>query len=211
MVSPQKIVVPGIMACLVGGAVMLLLAFIFYPEKHVNANLNGNCYELLDSAYIKYKDLEMEKGKALKMLQVHAIGSPGIMVPITFSGTNKEISIFMADNNINATARQILGNNNPSIDKIIIRGTISNGDLEKIVSDLPDNDTESFSKAVSYGLGIQPNPHITSEESQQISESIEQLMKQGLKEIIKEKDGVKVAECRSKIVYSDNNNNNEML
>jgi hypothetical protein len=28
-----------------------------------------------------------------------------------------------------------------------------------------------------------------------------------LKEIIEEKDGVKAAECRSKIVYNDNNEN----
>ncbi len=183
---------------------MLLLAFSFYPEKHVNANLNGNCYELLDNAYIKYKNLEMEKGKALKRLQIQAIGSPNILVPITFSGTNKEVNDFMANNHINETSRLTLGNNNSSIDKVIIRGTILNGNLEKIVNDYSNNDTGSFSKTVSYGIGIQPNPHITGVESQQISESIEQLMTTGLKEIINEKDGVKVAECRSKIVYNDN-------
>ncbi len=126
---------------------MLLLAFSYYPHKHVNANLNGNCYEFLDNAYLKYKDLEMKKEKAVKMLQVQAIGSSGTLVPITFSGTSKEISDFMANYNINATARQILGNNNPSIDKIIIRGTILNGDLEKITNNLPNNDTGPFRKA----------------------------------------------------------------
>jgi hypothetical protein len=209
--NSQKIVVPGIIVCLIGGTIMLLLAFSFYPEKHVNANLNGNCYELLDNAYTKYKNLEMEKEKAVKMLQVQAIGSPSILVPITFSGTNKEVNEFMANNHINETGRQTLGNNNTSIDKTIIRGTILNGDLEKLVNNFPNNDTESLSKTVPYGLGIQPNPHITSEESQQISKKIEQFMGNGLKEIISEKDGVKAAECRSKIVYNDIINNKETL
>ncbi len=190
---------------------MLFLAFSFYPEKHVNANLNGNCYEFLDTAYIKYKDLEMEKEKAVKMLQVQAIGSPSILVPITFSGTNIQVNDFIANYHINETGRQTLGNNNPSIDKTIIRGTILNGDLEKLVNNFPNSDTRLFSKTVSYGLGIQPNPHITNEESQHISKNIEQLMEMGLKEIISEKDGVKVAECRSKIVYNDNKNNKETI
>jgi hypothetical protein len=204
LISSQKIVVPGVIICLIGGTIMLLLAFSYYPEKHVNANVNGNCYEFLDNAYIKYKNLEMEKGKALRMLQIQAIGSPSVSVPITFSGTNKEVNEFMANNHINEIGRQTLGNNNSSIDKTIIRGTILNGDLEKIVNDFSNNYMGPFSKTVSYGLGIQPNPHITSDESKQISENIEQFMEKGLKEIIEEKDGVKVAECRSKIVYSDN-------
>ncbi len=204
MFNSQKIVVPGIIVCLIGGTIMLLLAFSYYPEKHVNANLNGDCYEFLDNAYIKYKNLEMEKGKALKMLQIQAIGSPSISVPITFSGTNKEVNDFMANNHINETGRQTLGKNNSDIDKVIIRGTVLNGNLEKIVNDFSINDAGAFSKTVSYGLGVQPNPHITSGESQQISENIEEFMKTGLEEIIEEKAGVKVAECRSKIVYNDN-------
>jgi hypothetical protein len=180
---------------------MLLLAFSYYPEKHVNANFDGTCYELVDIAYIKYKNLEEERWKALKMFQIQAIGSPDISVPITFSGTNKEVNDFMAYNRINETGRQILGNNNPSIDKVIVRGTILNGNLEKIVNDFSNNDT------MYNGLGIEPNPHITSVEGHQISDNIDQLMETRLKEIIEEKDGVKAAECRSKIVYNDNNEN----
>ncbi len=181
---------------------MLFLAYSYYPHKHVNANLNGTCYEFLDNAYIKYKNLEMEKEKEIKMLQLKAIGSPNVLIPITFSGTNKEVNDFMINNHINEIGRQTLGNNNSNIDKIIIRGTILNGNLEKIVNNFPNNDTESFTKTVSYGIGVQPNPHITNEESQQISKNIEQLMGNGLKEIIDEKDGVKLAECRSSIVYN---------
>ena len=198
MANLQKIVVPGVVTCLIGGTIMLLLAFSYYPEKHVNANLNGTCYELVDAAYIKYKNLEVDRWKALKMLQIQAIGSPDISVPITFSGTNKEVNDFMADNHINETERQLLGDNNPNIDKVIIRGTILNENLQKIVNDFSKNDT------ILYGLGIQPNPYITSLESRQIGENVNQLMETRLIEIIKEKDGVKSAECRSKIVYDGN-------
>src|SRR5215210_5792414 len=111
------------MVCLIGGTIMLLLAFSFYPHKHVNANLDGNCYEFLDTAYAKCKNMEMKKEKAAKMLQVQAIGGPSISVPITFSGTNKEVNDFMENNHINETGRQTLGKNNSGIDKVIIRGT----------------------------------------------------------------------------------------
>lgn len=201
MVTLQKIIVPGVVACLIGGTIMLLLAFSYYPEKHVNANFDGTCYELVDTAYVKYKNVEVERWKALKMLQIQAIGSPDIPVPITFSGTNKEVTDFIAANHINETERQTLGNNNPNIDKVIVRGIILNGNLEKIVNDFSNNDT------ISYGLGIQPNPYISSTESHQIGENIDKLMETRLKEIIEEKEGVKAAECRSKIVYNDNKEN----
>lgn len=201
MVTLQKIIVPGVVACLIGGTIMLLLAFSYYPEKHVNANFDGACYELVDTAYVKYKNVEVERWKALKMLQIQAIGSPDIPVPITFSGTNKEVTDFIVANHINETERQTLGNNNPNIDKVIVRGIILNGNLEKIVNDFSNNDT------ISYGLGIQPNPYISSTESHQIGENIDKLMETRLKEIIEEKEGVKAAECRSKIVYNDNKEN----
>ncbi len=92
-----------------------------------------------------------------------------------------------------------------------MRGTILNGNLEKTVKIIFQISIQNqLSRAVSHGPGIEPNLHVT-EESQQISKNIEQLMKEGLKEIINERDGVNVAECRSKIIYNDNNNNNEML
>lgn len=198
MVTLQKIIVPGVVACLIGGTIMLLLAFSYYPEKHVNANFDGTCYELVDAAYNKYKNVEMERWKVLKMLQIQAIGSSDVPVPITFSGTNKEVTDLIVSNHINETERQTLGNNNPNIDKVIVRGTILNGNLERIVNDFSNTDI------ISYGLGIQPNPYITSAESHRISENIDKLMEMRIKEIIEEKDGIKPAECRSKIVYNDN-------
>ncbi|MDP8906617.1 MAG: hypothetical protein M3M88_03755 [Thermoproteota archaeon] len=205
MVSSQKIVVPGIITALIGGTIMLLLAFSFYPEKHVNINLNGRCYELLDEAYAKYKDLEVQRENEIKRLQVQAIGDPAIMVPISFSGTERQVNDFINQNDVDVSSRQLLGNNS-SIDKTIVKGTMSNGNLERIInSSNVENNGANHTQTIAFGLGIQPNPYITPSESQQITKNIYDIMLNRVKEIIAEKEGVKEAECRSKFVYNDNN------
>lgn len=205
MVSSQKIIVPGIITALIGGTIMLLLAFSFYPEKHVNINLNGRCYELLDVAYAKYKDLEVQRENEIKRLQVQAIGDPAIMVPISFSGTERQVNDFINQNDVDVSSRQLLGNNS-SIDKTIVKGTMSNGNLERIInSSIVENNGANHTQTIAFGLGIQPNPHITPSESQQITKNIYDIMLNRVKEIIAEKEGVKEAECRSKFVYNDNN------
>ena len=37
------------------------MAYSFYPEKHVNVKIDGQCYEFLDNAYEKFKKLQGEK------------------------------------------------------------------------------------------------------------------------------------------------------
>ena len=205
MVSSQKIIVPGIITALIGGTIMLLLAFSFYPEKHVNINLNGRCYELLDVAYAKYKDLEVQRENEIKRLQVQATGDPAIMVPISFSGTERQINDFINQNDVDVSSRQLLGNNS-SIDKTIVKGTMSNGNLERIInSSIVENNGAIHTQTIAFGLGIQPNPYITPSESQQITKNIYDIMLNRVKEIIAEKEGVKEVECRSKFVYNDNN------
>ena len=182
---------------------MFILAFSYYPEKHVNINLNGNCYEFLDNAYENYKDLQLEKEKEIKKLQIQAIGDPKNIVPITFSGSDRDTNDFINTNNINITYKKPLDNSSTIIDKTILKGTITNGALEKLVNNSYSNNTEYFSKTVLFSLGIQSNSHITSEESLQISKNIDQFIKNGIKKIIDNNDGVRKAECRSKIVYED--------
>jgi hypothetical protein len=203
LINLQKIVIPGIVIGFVGGTIMFILAFSYYPQKHVNINLNGNCYEFLDNAYEEYKLLELEKEKEIKKLQIQAIGDPKNIVPITFSGSGKDTNDFIDANNININYKKSLDNSSTIIDKTILKGTISNEDLKKLVNRSYSNNTESFSETVLSSLGIQSNPHITSEESLQISKSINQFIKIGVKKIIDNNDGVKKAECRSKIVYED--------
>jgi hypothetical protein len=205
LVNSQKIIVPGIITALIGGTIMLLLAFSFYPEKHVNINLNGRCYELLDVAYAKYKDLEVQRENEIKKLQVQAIGDPAIMVPISFSGTERQVNDFINQNDVDVSSRQLLGNNS-SIDKTIVKGTMSNGNLERIInSSIVENNGANHTQTIAFGLGIQPNPYITPSESQQITKNIYDIMLNRVKEIIAEKEGVKEAECRSKMVYTENN------
>ncbi len=182
---------------------MFFLAYNFYPEKHVNINLNGRCYELLDAAYVKYKNLETQRENEIKRLQVQAIGDPKIMVPISLSGTEKEVNDFINQNDVVVASRQVLGNNS-SIDKTIVKGTILNSNLGRIInSSLVESNGANHTQTIAFGLGIQPNPYITQAESQQITKNIHDIMLNRVKEIIAEKEGVKEAECRSKIVYND--------
>jgi hypothetical protein len=203
LINLKKIVIPGIVIGLIGGTIMFILAFRYYPEKHVNINLNGNCYEFLDNAYENYKVLQLEKEKEIKELQIQAIGDPKNIVPITFSGSDRDTNDFINTNNINITYKKPLDNSSTIIDKTILKGTIINGALKKLVNTPYLNNTESFSKTVLFSLGIQSNSHITSEESLQLSKNIDQFIKNGIKKIIDNNDGVKKAECRSKIVYED--------
>jgi hypothetical protein len=205
LINSQKIIVPGILTALIGGTIMLVLAFSYYPEKHVNINLNGRCYEFLDAAYAKYKNLEAQRENEIKMRQVQAIGDPTIMVPISFSGTERQVSEFINKNDVNVSSRQVLGNGS-NFDKIIVKGTISNGNLERLInSSIIESNGANLTQTMVSGLGIQPNPYITQVESQQITKNIDEIMLNRIKEIIAEKEGVKEAECRSKIVYNDNN------
>jgi hypothetical protein len=55
-----KIAFPGILALLAVGTVGFLLAFSYYPEKHVNVDIDGKCYELLDESNEKHKILRAQ-------------------------------------------------------------------------------------------------------------------------------------------------------
>ncbi len=51
MIDYYKFAIPGIVVVIIGGMISGLMAYNFYPEKHVNVNIDdGKCYELLDSA-----------------------------------------------------------------------------------------------------------------------------------------------------------------
>lgn len=149
--------------------------------------------------------MEVQRENEIKRLQVQAIGDPAIMVPISFSGTERQVNDFINQNDVDVSNRQLLGNNS-SIDKTIVKGTISNGNLERIInSSIVENNGANHTQTIAFGLGIQPNLHITPSESQQITKNIYDIMLNRVKEIIAEEEGVKAAECRSKFVYNDNN------
>ena len=45
--SLYKLAFPGILGLLVVGTVGFLLAFTYYPEKHVNVDIDGTCYRAI--------------------------------------------------------------------------------------------------------------------------------------------------------------------
>jgi hypothetical protein len=61
MVNLRGLAIPAIIVLLVGGTISFFMAFSFYPEKHVNIKINGECYEFLDEAYAKYKNCRLKK------------------------------------------------------------------------------------------------------------------------------------------------------
>jgi hypothetical protein len=208
MVDFRALAIPAIIVLLVGGTISFFMAFSFYPEKHVNVKINGECYEFLDNAYAKYKKLQAEKELLIFRLQANAIGSPNTIIPVIFSGTGEEVDDFVNRYNINIITSQKIGANNNYIDKYVIKATMTKQDFERIINDLTIKDLDPLTKSISGSIGLQPNSYITEQEGEQISLYSKDFMRNGIQQIIdasnansSDYDGVKQAECRTKIQY----------
>src|SRR5688572_17421884 len=88
--SFYKLAFPGILALLAVGTVGFLLAFSYYPEKHVNVDIDGTCYELLDESNEKHKILRSENEIKIKQMQLNMIEYGDASLPIVFSGRSEE-------------------------------------------------------------------------------------------------------------------------
>ena len=208
MVDFRALAIPAIIVLLVGGTISFFMAFSFYPEKHVNVKINGECYEFLDNAYAKYKKLQAEKELLIFRLQANAIGSPNTIIPVIFSGTGEEVDDFVNRYNINIITSQKIGANNNYIDKYVIKATMTKQDFERIINDLTIKDLDPLTKSISGSIGLQPNSYITEQEGERISLYSKDFMRNGIQQIIdasnansSDYDGVKQAECRTKIQY----------
>lgn len=208
MVDFRALAIPAIIVLLVGGTISFFMAFSFYPEKHVNVKINGECYEFLDNAYAEYKKLQAEKELLIFRLQANAIGSPNTIIPVIFSGTGEEVDDFVNRYNINIITSQKIGANNNYIDKYVIKATMTKQDFERIINDLTIKDLDPLTKSISGSIGLQPNSYITEQEGEQISLYSKDFMRNGIQQIIdasnansSDYDGVKQAECRTKIQY----------
>ena len=208
MVNFRALAIPAIIVLLVGGTISFFMAFSFYPEKHVNVKINGECYEFLDNAYAKYKKLQAEKELLIFRLQANAIGSPGTIIPVIFSGTGEEVNDFVNRYDIKITTSQQIGANNNYIDKYIVKATMTKQNFERIINDLTIKDLDPLTKSISGSIGLQPNIYITEQEGEQISLYSKDFMRNGIQQIIDDSNanssdynGVKQAECRTKIQY----------
>ena len=206
MIDYYKFAIPGIVVVIIGGMISGLMAYNFYPEKHVNVNIDdGKCYELLDSANVKYQNLAAKNKIEILKLQLDAINSEkeqAVILPVTFSGTRAGISDFTDKYNIINIISDTPISDNSNVDKRIVKATITRSEFQRIVNDLNLKDVKPLSKTVAGSIGLQPNTYITPAEGKQISLSSNDFMREGIHEIVESNyDGVKSAECRTKIEY----------
>jgi len=194
--SFRKLAFPGILILLVGGTIGFLLAFTYYPEKHVNVEIDGRCYELLDEANEKHKILRAENEITVKKMQLNMIEYSDSSLPITFSGFKENVDDFIKQYNISNIISTQKVSDNPTFDKFIIKATVSKQDLEKIVNDLTLSDFYP-TQSVKGNIGLGPNQYISSEERQVISAESKEFMENGTKKIVESNVEIKQAECRN--------------
>ena len=194
--SFSKLAFPGILVLLVGGTIGFLLAFNYYPEKHVNVNVDGKCYELLDESNEKHKILRAQNEINMKKMQLNMIESDDASLPVTFSGFKENVDDFIKQYNLRNIISMQKVSDNPTFDKFIIKATLSQNELQKIVNDLTLSD---FYPTVSVrgSVGLGPNQYISSEERKVISAESKEFMKIGIKNIVESNVGIKSAECRN--------------
>lgn len=69
MQKRNKIVFLGIIVLIIGGSIMFLLAYNFYPDRYFNTSFYGHCYEFFANAYSTYQQLELQREKEILLLQ----------------------------------------------------------------------------------------------------------------------------------------------
>jgi hypothetical protein len=194
--SLYKLAIPGIVTLLAIGTAGFLLAFSYYPEKHVNVDIDGKCYELLDTANEKHKILRAQNEINIKQIQLNMIEHSDASLPVVFSGFKEDVDDFIKQYNIRNIISVQKVSDNPTFDKYIIKATLSKNELEKIVNDLTLTDFYP-TLSVRGGVGLGPNKYISSEERKVISAESKDFMENGIKDIVESNVGIKSAECRN--------------
>lgn len=191
-----KLAFPGILSLIVVGTVGFLLAFSYYPEKHVNVNIDGTCYELLDTSNEKHKILRAENEINVKQMQLKMIEYDDASLPIVFSGFKESVNDFIKQYNIRNIISIQKVSDNATFDKFIVKAILSKNELQKIVNDLTVSDYYP-TITVKGSVGLGPNKYISSEEGKIISAESKDFMQNGIKNIVESNVGIKLAECRN--------------
>jgi hypothetical protein len=194
--SLYKLAIPGIVTLLAIGTAGFLLAFSYYPEKHVNVDIDGKCYELLDTANEKHKILRAQNEINIKQIQLNMIEHSDASLPVVFSGFKEDVDDFIKQYNLRNIISVQKVSDNPTFDKYIIKATLSKNELQKIVNDLTLTDFYP-TLSVRGGVGLGPNKYISSEEGKVISAESKGFMENGIKDIVESNVGIKLAECRN--------------
>ena len=194
----RKLSIHAIIIFVIGGVINFFLAFNFYPEKHVNVNIDGKCYELIDQANIKYQNLAASNRLLVLKMQIDYIESANEKIPIIFSGYEERINEFLQKYHFQIIEKQNITNSvNPSLNKNIVKAIVSKNELGNLINNSNISDFYPYSNSIIGTIGIQSTQNFTLEEGKSVSNKSKELMYHGLKEIIKSKDGVKSAECRN--------------
>jgi hypothetical protein len=199
VLSLYKLAFPGIVALLAVGTAGFLLAFSYYPEKHVNVDIDGKCYELLDVPNEKHKILRAEDEINVKQMQLNMIEHKDTSLPIVFSGFKKDLDDFINQYDIRNILSVQKVSDNPTFDKFIIKATLSKNELQKIVNDLTISDFYPM-LSVKGSVGLGPNKYISTEEGKVISGESKKFMQKGIKNIVESNikvEEIKLAECRN--------------
>ena len=205
MVSISNIVVPSICVLIVAGIISFFIVYGFYPEKHVNVNLYGVCYELVGPAYQKYTNLAAQKELTMIRLQSYAIKSPDLSIPIVFTGSKEQITNFV---NKYTGGLYIVSNEGmdpgfANIDMQIVKAIVTKPTLQRITNDLTIDDFNPLKKTVGGSIGLQSTSYISSAQEEKIMTYVDQLVQNGVKKIISDGEnqgsvgGVKPHECRN--------------
>ena len=198
LVDYRKLSLPAIIIFVIGGVISFLLAFNFYPEKHVNVNIDGKCYELLDKANMQYQNLAASNRLLVLKMQIDYIESADAKIPIIFSGYEERINEFLQIYPFQIIEKQNITNSvNPSLNKNIVKAIVSKNELSNLINNSKISDFYQYSNSIIGSIGIQSTQYFTLEEGKAVSNKSKELMYNGLKEIIESKEGVKSAECRN--------------
>jgi len=205
LISVSRIIIPSIVVLIIAGTISFFLAYKFYPEEHVNINLNGKCYELVGNAYQKYKNLDAQKHLDTLRLTSYAIKPRAGSIPIVFTGTKEQIANFTNkyDNGLRVVSTEGISPGYTTVDVQIVKAAVTKPTFQKITSELTINDFDLLKKTVGGSIGLQPTPNISSEQEHRIIQQVNQFMQDGIRKIVAdgeqlgEAEGVKSYECRS--------------
>lgn len=135
LVDYRNLSIPVIIILVIGGVISFLLAFNFYPEKHVNVNIDGRCYELVDNANIQYQNLAASNRLLVLKMQITYIESADAKIPIIFSGYEERINEFLQRYPFQIIEKQNITNSvNPSLNKNIVKAIVSKNELSNLIN-----------------------------------------------------------------------------
>lgn len=131
-------------------------------------------------------------------MQIKYIELKDAKVPVLMTGYEDMMDDFLQKYHFEIVEEENITNTaNPSLNKKVIKAIISKSELSQIINQSQISDFFPYSESIVGSIGIQPTQYLTIEEGKSVSKISNQLIYNGLKEIITSKDGVKSAECRN--------------